>query len=159
MFVLDYSLRTCPEPSLLQIQITQTPIQRTHHLPNSSRLSSISHIKNIVEPSLPRRRLVGPSHVAVLASVHLIFLEPTATEIEQLPRTPQTIHLAVVDPKRGIGGRGEKISTGVAADDIVDAAVGSDFDGVGNTFGQETVLLDVGFREEIWIELVGDSHG
>ena len=116
-------------------------------------------MKNIVEPSLPRRRLVGPSHVAVLASVHLIFLEPTATEIEQLPRTPQTIHLAVVDPKRGIGGRGEKISTGVAADDIVDAAVGSDFDGVGNTFGQETVLLDVGFREEIWIELVGDSHG
>ena len=159
MFVLDYSLRTCPEPSLLQIQITQTPIQRTHHLPNSSRLSSISHIKNIVEPSLPRRRLVGPSHVAVLASVHLIFLEPTATEIEQLPRSPQTIHLAVVDPECRIRRRSEQVAAWIAADDIVDAAVGSNFDGVRDAFREEAVLLDVGFCEEGWsIESVSGSQ-
>jgi hypothetical protein len=106
IFALDYSFRIHTPPSL-QIQITQTPIQSTHHLTNSSRLSSIAHIKNIVEPSLPRRRLVGPSHMTVLTPIHLLLLEATATEIEQLPRSPQTIHLAVVDPKRGIGGRGE----------------------------------------------------
>ena len=65
----------------------------------------------------------------------------------------------MVDPECRIRRRSEQVAAWIAADDIVDAAVGSDFDGVGNTFGQETVLLDVGFREEIWIELVGDSHG
>ena len=112
----------------LQIQITQRPIQRAHHIANSSRLSSIAHINDIVETSLPRRWLVGPSHVAVFAAVHLVFLEATTAEVEQLPvsvvrtytllahsfggvdhlpRSPQTVHLTMVDPKRRIRGRSE----------------------------------------------------
>jgi hypothetical protein len=36
--------------------------------------------------------------------------------------------------------------------------VGADFDGVGDAFGQEAVLLDVGFCEEVWTtESVGGS--
>jgi hypothetical protein len=61
-------------------------------------------------------------------------------------------------PKRRIGGRSEQVAARVAADDIVDAAVRSYFDGVRDALGQETVLLDVWFREEIWIESVGVSH-
>ena len=156
----------------LQIQITKRSIQRAHHIPNRSRLSSVAHINNIVEPSLPRRRFIGPCHVAVFASVHLVFFETTAAEIEKLPvevmvrihvllarrssnashlpRSPQAIHLPVMHPKRGIGRRSEQVAARVAADDIVDAAVGSDFDGVRDALGQETVLLDVGFGEKVW---------
>jgi hypothetical protein len=64
----------------------------------------------------------------------------------------------MVDPKRRIRGRGEQVTAWIAANDIVDAAVGSDFDGVRDALGQETVLLDVGFREEVWIESVGGSQ-
>lgn len=84
-FGVQSALKTCPQPSPLQIQITERPAQRTHHIPNGSRLSSITHINNIIERSLPRRRLVCPRHMAVLTTIHLVFLESTAAEVEQLP--------------------------------------------------------------------------
>jgi hypothetical protein len=109
--------------------------------------------------------------VAVFASVHLVFFKTTAAEIEQLPgkrwlewtiqfahrsnnvihlpRSPQAIHLAVMHPKRGIGRRSEQVTARVAANDIVDASVGSDLDRVRHALGQKTVLLDVGFREKV----------
>lgn len=55
----------------------------------------------------------------------------------------------MVDPESGIGGRSEQVAARVAADDIVDAAVGADFDRVGDSLGQEAVLLDVGFCEKV----------
>jgi hypothetical protein len=71
----------------------------------------------------------------IFTPIHLVFLEPTTAKIEQLPRSPQTVHLAVMDPECRIRGRGEQVAARVAADDIVDAAVGADFDGVGDAFG------------------------
>ena len=56
----------------------------------------------------------------------------------------------MVNPERGIGGRSEQVAARVAADDIVDAAVRADFDRVGDSLGQEAVLLDVGFCEKVW---------
>lgn len=67
----------------------------------------------------------------------------------------------MVDPERGIAGRGEEITTGVTAavvdqydvssagavnlpNGVVNTAVGANFRGIRHTLGEESVLLDVG---------------
>ena len=45
--------------------------------------------------------------------------------------------------------RGEEISAWVTADGVVDAAVRADFHGVGDPFGEKTILVDIRLVEKV----------
>ena len=97
----------------LRIEVTERPTSRIHNLTNSRRFRRIAHIELVPEACFPRLRLVRPSDVAIIATVHLFF--GTATRwVKQLPVRPHPIHHAVVDVKCWVAGAGEKIATGVA---------------------------------------------
>ena len=55
----------------------------------------------------------------------------------------------MVDPEGRVGGRREEITTRVAANDVVDTAVRTDLNGVGDTLREVAVLIDVGLEEQV----------
>jgi len=55
------------------IEVTERSASRVHNSTNSRRLRRVTHIERVVESGFPRFRLILPSDVAVLATVHLLF--------------------------------------------------------------------------------------
>lgn len=97
----------------LRIEVTERPTSRIHNLANSRRLRRIAHIELVAEACFPRLRLVRPSDVAVVATVHLFF-GMAASRVKQLPVRPHPVHHAVVDVKCWVARAGEEIAAGVA---------------------------------------------
>ncbi len=129
-----------------QVEVAQATASGRHDLADGSRRGSIAHVDHVRQPRQGRRRLVGPGLVSIRAGAEVCV--PGARETKSLPHGPQTIHLAVVDPEGRVTGRGEEISTGVAADGVVDAAVRADLGGVGHALGDDAVLVDVGLGQQ-----------
>ena len=133
----------------LQVKVAEWSGQRAHHVPNCRRLARIPHVQHITKLGFPGRRRVRPRDIAVVAAVHLCLCE-AGSWVEQLPVCPHAVHHAVVRVERWIAGRSEEVTTWVAANCVVDAAVWADLNCIWDAFGDQTVCGDVGCAEEVW---------
>jgi hypothetical protein len=150
----------------LNIKVAERPFSRIHNSTDGRRLRRIPHVERVVEPSFSRLRLVRPSDVSVVATVHFCLGE-AANRVEQLPVRPHPVHHSVMDVKCWVAWRGEEVAAGIAAgrvlglvlrvfvddvdlpDHVVSTPVRANFDCIGSSFGKAAVFGDVRLRQEV----------
>jgi hypothetical protein len=66
----------------------------------------------------------------------------------------------VVSVEGWVTRRGEEISAWVTTDGVVDAAVRTNFNGVGDSFGEKTILVDIRLVEKVcsWLAVISHMH-
>lgn len=110
--------------------------------------------------------LVGAGQVAGrLVPPGLVGVQPLAEVVQAggavllLPQEPHAVHLAVVDKKGRVVGRGEDVAAGVAAHDVVAAAVRANLHRALLALGHYSERVNVGGRQKVEDGgVVGEAH-